>query len=87
MSQPQVPQPRPHVPGVGMFVFGAILLAVGGIAWYVTRSDAALCSSAFVSALAPSQCDRAVAIHDVATIGFLGGLALLVIAFIRDYRS
>ena len=73
--------------GTGLFWSGIGLAVAGGLVWYVTRSDAAICSSAFVSALAPSQCDRATAFHDLATIGFLGGLALLVASFFQAHRS
>jgi hypothetical protein len=77
------PGPAGSGASVPMLVVGAIIGIAGAMIWFTTRTKAALCGSALVTALNPGQCDAYTAVHDIAAVGFLLGVVLVVIAAVR----
>lgn len=68
---------------LGMIVAGTLIAVVAAVVWLMTRTDAALCSSALVTALDPRQCQAYTTVHDVAAVGFLIGVGLAFIGGLR----
>ena len=70
-------------PNVAIIVIGAVIALAGALIWFQTRTDAALCGSALVTALDPRQCQVYSTVHTVAGLGFLAGAVQVVIGWLR----
>ena len=70
-------------PSVPMIVIGTLISVVAALIWLRTRTDAALCSSALVTALDPRQCQISTTVHTVAGLGFLAGAVQAFIGWLR----
>lgn len=56
-------------------VIGAAITIIAGYYYFASQSAANVCSNALVSALAAKQCNEVNAIHTIALIGLIIGLA------------
>ena len=83
-SEPPPPRDRHSGQNTTAAILGAILLVVGGIAWFITSTGAGECRSGLITALDPQQCTLYTDVHTVAAVGAVVGLMLIIIAVVRS---
>jgi hypothetical protein len=59
-------------------ILGIIIGTIGAIIWFYYNAANTACSSAFISALAPGQCNEVTTIHTIGGIAALVGIAMVV---------
>ena len=70
----------------GLIAAAIIGGAVAVIAYFKTAQAAAVCSSAFVSALAGDRCSAATTVHTLSLVGMIACAGLLVAAAVTGRR-